>query len=60
GRIAQLLQEAGCQLWYLPPYSPDLNQIEHCWAWIKARVHRCKHQFESLRDVIEHVLRLSS
>ena len=60
GHIAQLLQEAGCQLWYLPPYSPDLNQIEHCWAWIKARVHRCKHQFESLRDAIDPVLRLAS
>ena len=60
GRIAQLLQEAGCQLWYLPPYSPDLNHIEHCWAWIKARVHRCKYQFDSLRDAIEHVLRLAS
>ncbi|MGK7913375.1 MAG: transposase [Synechococcus sp.] len=58
-RIEQLLQEDGCQRWYLPPYSPDLNHIEHCWAWIKARVHRCN-QFDSLRDAIEHVLCLAS
>jgi len=25
GRIFQLIQDAGCQLLYLPPYSPDLN-----------------------------------
>jgi len=30
GRIEQLIEEAGCQLLYLPPYSPDLNQIERC------------------------------
>jgi hypothetical protein len=28
GRIEQLIQDAGCQLLYLPPYSPDLNKIE--------------------------------
>ncbi len=32
GRIAQLVQEARCQFWYLPAYSPNLNHIEHCWA----------------------------
>ena len=25
GRIEQLIQNAGCKLLYLPPYSPDLN-----------------------------------
>jgi transposase len=28
GRISQLIENAGCQLLYLPPYSPDLNKIE--------------------------------
>ena len=27
GRIAQLIESAGCQVVYLPPYSPDLNRI---------------------------------
>ncbi|MBP9767933.1 MAG: transposase [Burkholderiales bacterium] len=25
----------GCKLIYLPPYSPDLNPIEHVWANLK-------------------------
>ena len=29
GRIEALIQQAGCHLLYLPPYSPDLNPIEH-------------------------------
>jgi transposase len=28
GRIQELIQNAGCRLLYLPPYSPDLNKIE--------------------------------
>ena len=28
GRISQLIEDAGCQLLYLPFYSPDLNKIE--------------------------------
>ena len=34
GRIEQLIQQAGCKLLYLPPYSPDLNKIERCWSWL--------------------------
>ena len=25
-----------------PPYSPDINPIEHIWAWIKAHLHKKK------------------
>lgn len=34
--IQQLVEDAGCILEYLPPYSPDLNGIEHTWAQAKA------------------------
>jgi transposase len=34
-RIAPLLQEAGIELRYLPPYSPDLNPIEQMWSKVK-------------------------
>lgn len=29
--IAQLLAQAGAQVLYLPPYSPDFNSIEKLW-----------------------------
>ncbi|MEH2274274.1 MAG: transposase [Nostoc sp.] len=32
GRIEQLVRAVGCEVWYLPPYSPDLNRIEKCWS----------------------------
>jgi transposase len=35
-RIQEAVEAAGCLLEYLPPYSPDLNPIEHKWAQAKA------------------------
>lgn len=35
-RLQQALEKAGHTLLYLPPYSPDLNPIEHKWAQAKA------------------------
>lgn len=36
--LKQLVEEAGCVLMFLPPYSPDLNPIEPVWSWIKNQV----------------------
>ena len=42
--IQRAIQAAGATLWYLPPYSPDLNPIELCFAKLKAlvRTARCR------------------
>lgn len=34
--VQNALRQAGHTLEYLPPYSPDLNPIEHKWAQAKA------------------------
>jgi transposase len=40
GKIAEIVEAAGCSLLYLPPYSPDFNPIELAWSWIKQFVRR--------------------
>ena len=42
--IQRAIQAAGATLWYLPPYSQDLNPIELCFAKLKAlvRTARCR------------------
>ncbi len=60
GRIQELILEAGCRLLYLPSYSPDLNKIERCWSWLKARIRKCLNQFDSLHNAMDHVLALVS
>jgi transposase len=57
GRIAQLIAAAGCQLVYLPAYSPDLNRIEKCWAWLKSRIRKLLPKSPCLRDAMESVLK---
>lgn len=34
--VRQAIEATGAYLYYLPPYSPDLNPIEHMFAKIKA------------------------
>jgi transposase len=60
GRIEQLVRDTGCEVWYLPPYSPDLNRIEKCWSWLKSRIRKQLEHFETLREAMEHVLSLAS
>ena len=33
--VRDAIRTAGARLWFLPPYSPDLNPIEQCFAKIK-------------------------
>ena len=34
--IREAIEAVGAVLWYLPPYSPDLNPIEPMWSKVKA------------------------
>ncbi|MBG1267771.1 IS630 family transposase, partial [Nostoc sp. WHI] len=60
GHIKELIEAAGCQLKYLPSYSPDLNKIERCWSWLKSRIRKQLIQFDCLRSAMEDVLGTAS
>jgi transposase len=34
-RVRELIEAAGCEVLYLPPYSPDFNPIEEAFSKIK-------------------------
>jgi transposase len=38
--VRAAIEAAGADLWYLPPYSPDLNPIEMAFSKIKAELRR--------------------
>ncbi len=52
------IEARGAWLIYLPPYSPDWNPIEKCWAKIKAVLRRLKARtFEALVDALDTAFR---
>jgi hypothetical protein len=50
--LRQIIRAAGARLWYLPPYSPDLNPIEQTFAKDQA--------LDALRPEADHRRRLAT
>ena len=47
--VQEAIEQVGASVWYLPPYSPDLNPIEKLWSKVKAWLRRAvARDFESL------------
>ena len=42
GRVRELVEGAGCELFYLPPYSPDLNPIEEAFSKVKGILRKAR------------------
>jgi transposase len=40
--VVEAIETAGAEVWFLPPYSPDLNPIEKMWSKIKAFLRKAK------------------
>ncbi len=41
-RVSELIEGRGCELIYLPPYSPDFNPIEEAFAKLKALLRKAE------------------
>lgn len=51
--VRQMIRAASAKLWFLPPYSPDLNPIEQAFATIK---HRMRHaQKRTVEETWRHL-----
>ncbi len=44
--VRDLIGSVGAELWFLPPYSPDLNPIEKMWSKIKSILRSLKARTE--------------
>ncbi len=51
--IRKIVEEAGCLIWYLPPYSPDLNKIENWRAVLKTWLKQRLKEFETVRECVD-------
>jgi len=59
--VRELIEGAGAELLYLPPYSPDLNPIEKAWSKLKQLLRSAKARTaEELEQAIAEALKLIS
>ena len=57
-RIRELIEGKGCELIYLPPYSPDFNPIEQAFSKLKNYLRSaCARSRDALMEVIGEALR---
>ncbi len=52
-KVRRLLAARQCRLWYLPPYSPDLNPMELAWSKLKTFLRAAKAR---LRPALEEAV----
>ncbi len=51
--IKEIIEEAGCEIWYLPAYSPDLNKIENWWSVLKTWMRQRLSEYETVRECVD-------
>ena len=60
-KVRQLIEGCGCQLVFLPSYSPDLNPIEEAFSEVKTLLRKAKaRSFEALVEATGQVLPIVS
>ena len=56
-RVRELIEAKGCELIYLPPYSPDFNPIEQAFSKLKSYLRdACARSQQALMEVIGEAL----
>jgi transposase len=57
-RVRELIEAKGCELIYLPPYSPDFNPIEQAFSKLKSYIREaCARSPQTLVGIIGEALR---
>ena len=56
-RTRELIEQAGCRVLFLAPYSPDFNKIEKFWARLKHQLRKALKQFTNLWDAVDDAFR---
>ena len=53
-----MAEKHGKQIIFLPPYSPELNSIEHFGNWLKRKISECIHTCKNLDEAIDNAFKV--
>ena len=57
-RLNELTEKNGRTLIFLPPYSPELNPIEHFWGWLKEKIRDFLQECNGLDEAISNAFQV--
>ena len=58
-RVQAAFAALGVEVWYLPPYSPDLNPIEKCWSKMKTYLRQAAaRSYEALSEALTAAMKI--
>ena len=56
--LPDLAKMYGCEVLFLPPYSPDLNPIEKKWAWLKRKLREILQYYDSFDLALQNAFQV--
>ena len=57
-QLENIANKHGIKIIFLPPYSPELNPIEHFWNWLKKKITDSVPYFQKFDDVIYSIFKV--
>jgi len=51
-KLIPFAEHMGHRLIFLPPYSPELNDIESFWSWLKGRLRKILYDFDDFDSAL--------
>ena len=57
-RLYELAKQYHVEIIFLPPYSPELNPIEHFWYWLKEKICDFLKISQNLDDAIYSIFKV--
>jgi len=55
-KVKDFMKDNGIKYIFQPPYSPDLNPIEHYWANMKRKIGNLENKIEDFYERLDMVL----
>ena len=53
-KLIPLAEKYGHRNIFLPPYSPEHNEVENFWAWLKCKLKKVVHEYDHFDEALSY------